>query len=116
MNGRSEVEMYAPALEFLNSQPTTYAWRNGNHAVFDPRRQTFRKKAAHDRGAPDILGVKLKSSGRMQWGQAFAFEMKVPGGKLSEDQLTWLKRFAAKGGICFVVDSVDDIIECWKEI
>jgi penicillin-binding protein-related factor A (putative recombinase) len=52
-------------------------------------------------GRPDLIGCYR--------GRAFAFEVKVPGGKPTELQLKQLKEWADSGAISAVVYSVDDV-------
>ena len=112
MNGlksnRKESDLYAPVLQWLNLQSKTFAFRTGNHAVFDPVRKIYRKKSQRDLGLADIVGVKN--------GRAFAFELKKAGGKATHFQVRWLGNFARAGGISYVVDSLEDVQAGWAEI
>lgn len=114
---RKEKEMYGPALRFLNTQPNTKAWLNWNNAIYMPG-VGFKRKANHEDGVPDIIGVKKKSCGSISYGQCFAFELKAEGrlNNVSQKQRLWLERFQECGGIGYVVDSIDDLIEAFQEI
>lgn len=115
---RMEREMYAPALEFLNLQHGTCAWRHNNDAVWVPAKGIYMRRACHQDGIPDLMGVKRKSDGRNQWGQAFAFELKRPGAlaRVEKAQRAWLERFAACGGVGYLIDDVSEIAEAFPEI
>ena len=115
---RLERDAYAPALDFLNLQHGTCAWRHNNDAIWVPKLQEWRRRACHQDGIPDLIGVKRKSDGRNVWGQAFAFEMKRPGDlkEVSEAQRRWMQRFVDCGGIGYFVDEIGEVIESFPEI
>ena len=106
-----ESQIQKSILDWLALQPDVFAWRSPNHAVFDFKRQTFRRKAAYQRGVPDIIGI-CKINGRVY---TFALEVKRPGGKLSDEQREWLARFNDKGGYGYMVDSLEDTIEIFEK-
>lgn len=109
---RRESDLYKPILEFLNFRPYTFAWRSGNHAVFDFRRQVYRKRAEHEKGMPDILGVKMKPQG----GVPFCFEVKLEGEKATDHQIEWMRKFTTCGGIAYIVNNLEDVVTAWSEI
>lgn len=119
---RLEKDAYLPALEFLNLQAGTCAWRHNNDAVWMPSKGAYVRRACHQDGIPDILGVKRKSwklNGRSwEYGQAFAFEVKRKGllRTVGAAQRAWMQRFADCGGIAYFVDEVGEIIESFSEI
>ena len=116
---RKESSIYKPALEWLNLQPGTKAWRSSNHAVYDPYGGKFRKKAKHELGLPDICGVKMIYCGKRHVGQAFAIECKRSGklAQISPFQKAWMEDFVSRcAGVAYTADSLDDIMELWKEI
>lgn len=106
---RKESDLYKPILDWLNLQRGVKAWRNRNLII-------GRCLAPHERGAPDILGVKKKSSGKNSWGQAFAFEVKAEGKKANNEQRLWLGDFTDCGGVGYIVDSLEDVISVFTEI
>lgn len=106
---RKESDLYKPILDWLNLKPGVKAWRNRNLVI-------GRCLTPHERGAPDILGVKKKSSGKNSWGQAFAFEVKAEGKKADVQQRLWLEEFADCGGVGYIVESLDDVIAVFTEI
>ena len=73
-----------------------------------------------------IAGAILKRMGTLAgaadlllWhdGNAFALELKAPGGRLSEAQLAFMGRFADAGGHTCVADSIDRaiaVLESWN--
>ena len=106
-----ESQIQKSILNWLALQPEVFAWRSPNHAVFDFKRQIYRKKAAYQRGVPDIIGL-LRQTNQTT---AFAFEVKRPGGKLSNEQREWLARFNDIGGYGYMVDSLEDVIEIFEK-
>jgi penicillin-binding protein-related factor A (putative recombinase) len=54
------------------------------------------------KGVADIIGIYR--------GKPMAIEVKKPGGRLSDDQAKFLKRWAEEGGIAIVAYSVDAVI------
>jgi len=117
-SGRLERDMYAPALDFLNLQHNSCAWRHNNDAVWVPSERVYMRRACHQDGIPDLIGVKRKSDGKNVWGQAFAFELKRPGqlARITEAQQCWMQKFVDCGGIGYFVDEVGEIIDAFPEI
>ncbi len=115
---RPEKDMYAPALDFLNLHHGTCAWRHNNDAVWMPKIGQYVRRACHQDGIPDLIGVKRKSDGRNVWGQAFAFELKRPGNLsgVVAAQRAWMQRFVDCGGVGYFVDDISEIIEAFPEI
>jgi hypothetical protein len=107
---RLEKDMYRPAIEFLNLQPRTTAWRHNNDAVWLPKARQYVRRACHQDGIADLLGVKR--------GRAFAFEVKREGHlrEASQAQRAWMQRFADSGGIAYFVDEVGEIMDAFPEI
>ena len=106
---RKESDLYKPILDWLNLQRGVKAWRNRNLII-------GRCLAPHERGSPDILGVKKKSSGKNSWGQAFAFEVKAVGKEANKEQRLWLEDFTDCGGVGYIVDSLDNVIFVFTDI
>ncbi len=69
-------------------------WRNQSHPV-PGRRFTGRK------GVSDVLGFTRSA-------KFVAVELKKPGGKLSEEQVEFLKLVKAAGGVAIAAYSIDD--------
>lgn len=115
---RKEKDLYKPCLQFLNSQPGTKAWINYNSGIWLPRQKVFVRKALQEDGVPDIIGLKNKVSGRLRYGQAFCIELKAPGriDNVSTAQRLWMEEFQKCGGISFVADSLQDVIDAFAEI
>lgn len=57
-----------------------------------------------EKGISDIIACSVQ-------GRFVAIEVKKPGGKASEDQLDFLKRVRANGGIGILAYSLDDVVE-----
>ena len=80
---------------FLNSQNVA-AWRQNNGAVYDVKRQIYRKNPFHKKGIPDVIGFHKKT------GQFVAVEVKAKGDKLSINQERFLEDLKQAGGIALV--------------
>jgi hypothetical protein len=61
-------------------------------------------------GGADLVGI-LKGSGRF-----VAFEVKVPGGRISPEQEAWHRVVNASGGYARVVHSVDEAMAALRAI
>lgn len=107
---RLERDMYLPALEFLNLQSGTCAWRHNNDAVWIQKIGRYVRRSCHQDGIADLIGVK--------GGKAFAFEVKRAGllRTVDQTQRAWMQRFVDCGGIGYFVDDVSDIINAFPEI
>lgn len=105
---RPEKELYKPILDFLNTRQATLAWQHYNGGIWLPGKETYARKANHQDGIPDILGVKA--------GKPFAFEIKKPGKDATDEQRRWMEKFISFGGTAFICDSLEDVMEAWKEI
>ena len=57
------------------------------------------------KGAPDIVGL-------LPNGRFLAIEVKGPGGKPSEAQMSFLGEILKNGGLAFVAYSIDDVVRC----
>jgi hypothetical protein len=63
--------------------------------------------AVTQRGAADILA----------WheGEAYAFELKAPKGKVSPEQKSWIERFNEAKGIGMVIRSLDEVMNIFED-
>lgn len=57
----------------------------------------------YPKGISDILGIHK--------GRLLAIEVKRPGGKPTTDQVAFIDRVNEEGGIGFVADNVDEVVE-----
>jgi penicillin-binding protein-related factor A (putative recombinase) len=92
-------------LHFLLKVRGGFFWKNTTSGFFDGKR--FRKHASPFaiNGTSDILGV--------YDGRLVAFEVKSQKGKLTKDQIAFLKKIEASGGVGAVVNSVEKVRECF---
>ena len=102
-----ESEIQKDILKYLNAQPATFAFKVSTTGVPDAaRRGGFRTNP--NAGVADIIGCKD--------GKFFAFEVKRPGGQLTDRQREFLEAVYINGGYEAVVRSVEDAQQAWVEI
>lgn len=96
---QEENKIQNATLKFLLSEGV-FAWRQGNHSIFDPKLNGYR---THNglKGVPDILSV-IK-------GQLVGWEIKTKTGRQSSDQKLFEKRLIRHGGRYFLIRSIDDV-------
>ncbi len=97
-----ERDIQKSILEYLKLRGF-YAWRNQTQGTWDAGKGIYRN-AQTLKGVSDILGV-------LSGGRILAIEVKRPGGKLSLDQVEFLKKVQGLGGKAFVAYSLQDVIE-----
>lgn len=78
-----------------------FNWRQNTMGVYMGDGK-FRKAPAT--GVSDILGI-LKN------GRFLAIEVKRPGGKATPEQLEFIENINSNGGLAFVADNLDKVIE-----
>lgn len=92
-------------LEYLNSFPCCWFWKNNNHAVFDPTRRAYRTKTKWEpKGLPDIMGFINET--------VVFIEVKRPKPNKTypnADQKEFLQKAKEHGAIAFVARSLDDV-------
>lgn len=81
-----------------------YAWRNNNNAVWDEKKQIFRKGSV-EKGIPDILGFE-KATGKM-----IAVEVKAGKDKPSPEQLRFIAALEKSGGLACFASCAGDVVE-----
>lgn len=97
-----EQDIQNSILEFLKYKGI-FAWRQGNHSVYDKSTKTYRAKTRYEiNGVSDILGI-------LPSGQFLAIEVKTDKGRESEDQKSFIRKINASGGIAFVARSIEDV-------
>lgn len=98
-NEATETQIVSGCISMLNIMGCM-AWRNNSGALKD---NTGRIVHFGKPGSADILGLTKD-------GKFLAVECKVPGGKTSALQKTFLTDVQKHGGIAMVVHSVDELI------
>lgn len=83
-------------------QQGIFAWRQGNHSIWDPKMNGYREHTGL-KGVPDILSVIN--------GQFVGWEIKTPRGRQSEHQFAFQKRLERNGGRYILVRSLDEAKE-----
>lgn len=91
-------------LEYLNSLPYCFAWKNNSVGIYDPRKKIYRKSKSryHINGVSDIIGIYR--------GRALFLEVKTPGRikRATENQKEFLKKTGELGAISAIVASIED--------
>lgn len=77
-------------------------WRNHNGAVYDPKREVFRKNPTSLKGVFDIIGFRESD------GKHIEIEVKTGRDKMSEEQLWHLTKLKSSNCICLVVKDYYD--------
>jgi hypothetical protein len=83
------------------------AYRINNGAVYDVKRQTYRK-GVQRKGVPDIIGI---INGRF-----IGIEVKIGADRQSADQKEVEKEIKESGGVYFIAKSYDDYLEKISQI
>lgn len=115
MKAPTESDLVKQCLDWL-AYRGFLAWRNANAGI---RRRdksgrefwAFRGLA----GASDILGVVCRCAGLRTIGQFLAVEAKLPGGRLTAAQGAFLDVIRQHGGLAFVVRSLADLEEAFRQ-
>jgi penicillin-binding protein-related factor A (putative recombinase) len=100
-------------LAYLTAQPGVLAWKNSSTGVMYQGRW-LSKTGYSIKGVSDILGV--------YQGKFFAIEVKTPEAykkrycNLSQDQLAFMKRVHACGGMAYVVDNLQAVVMWFDQI
>lgn len=88
-----------------------FNWRQNTMGVYcgndDYGKAKFRKAPAT--GVSDILGV-------LPSGRFLAIECKRPGGKPSVEQMEFIDNVNANGGLGFIADSLDKVMEMLEDV
>jgi hypothetical protein len=100
-----ERDVLRACLAYLHLCPGILAWRNNTGAFAVGTGSARRFVRASIKGAPDILGC-LPGGGRL-----LCVEVKRPGRGVATtpSQADFLSRVQARGGLCLVVCSVDEL-------
>lgn len=117
-----KAEKYIPSEKEVEKEIITalrlrgiYCWKNQSVGVFDPRRKVYlRPSVNHINGVSDILGI-------LPDGRFLAIEVKKPVKNprseeslrklATEDQLRFIDEINKKGGLAFVADRLDVVLE-----
>lgn len=98
----SESQVLGSIMDYLWAN-RIFAFRMNNTPIYNPRQGSFRSKGKYELyGVADILGV---YKGRM-----LAIEVKRPGGKPTDYQITFINQVNQNGGIAFIATSVEEVI------
>lgn len=86
-----------------------FAWRNNNNAVWDEKKQIFRKGSV-EKGVADIMGYCKKT------GKVIAIEVKVGKDKPSPEQIRFIQSIQKAGGYACFASCAGDVVEYLESI
>lgn len=107
-HSRLEQNLLRACIEYLNLQGC-FVFRNNTGAVVLEDGNKKRIIKFGSKGSPDIIGCTPD-------GTFLAVECKSPKGKLSNHQKEFLKEIEKRGGIVFVVKSIDELITKYQQL
>ena len=101
-----ETEIERMVLDFL-SYKRLFVWKNPSAGFFDTKKKIFRRHSSPFaiNGTPDVFAMKRRKDGSAL---VIAIEVKTRLGRLSDAQIEFRKQYEAKGGLYFVVRSLED--------
>jgi len=105
-----ESEIQRDVLAYLQTCPNIKVWRSNSGRV-------QKNVVMAPKGCPDIIGWWSTPRGPQHELVAIfiGFEVKCPGKTQTEDQLEWEHELDSAGGYYFVVHSVEEAKEIYKE-
>ena len=80
-------------------------WRQNNAAIYDKKREVYRKNSVGRKGVPDIVGYRKRD------GVATFVEVKVGKDRLSDEQRYFIDQAKRSGCVAIVAKNLDDAIE-----
>jgi len=101
-NDYTEKDIESIILDWINRNPNGFAFKINTMGVYDKSIGGYRKTGKYTlKGTSDILGI---------WhGAPLAIEVKKIGGRVSDDQKAFLKKYYDRGGIAFVAYSLEEV-------
>ena len=97
----SESEIQNQILDWLNKNKI-FAFRVNTTGTYDPVKKIYRTMGKFQlKGTSDILGIYK--------GKMVAIEVKSQKGKASIEQIAFINKINACGGIAFIARSIDDV-------
>ena len=108
-SSRSKSEDYIESeiLEWLAGLGIGFFWKNPTTGFFDGKKMRKHKSSFAINGPSDILGVVD--------GRIVCIEVKTPTGVVSPDQVAFIRRVQACGGLACVARSVDQTRQSFVE-
>lgn len=98
-----EQDILNQIMEFLSRKKIKHAHVRNTGTIFVRNGKTsFGRPKFHQKGVPDILGCHK--------GKALAIEVKSATGRLSDEQIDWLKTWELAGGYFIVSRNLDQVI------
>lgn len=99
----SEKDIETMILDFLNKRGI-FAWKNHTVGIWDAEKNIFRQLGKFSiKGSSDILGV-------LNGGRLLAIEVKSERGRVTKEQLAFIKKINSLGGLAFIARSIEDVI------
>lgn len=86
------------------------AWNVYNGAIYDPKKQIYRKNPQKKKGVFDICGF------RIQDGRHLEIEIKVGKDRLSDYQKRHLADLEKAGALCFVARNFDEFLTWYNTL
>lgn len=104
---RTEYSIESEILDWLAQSGLGFFWKNTSGGFHDGKKWRKHQSPFAIRGTSDILGIVD--------GRFIALEVKTEKGRASTEQLAFLKRVRACGGLASLVRSLDQTIEQFQE-
>lgn len=102
MKTPTEQQVQKAILDYLHSK-NYIAFKHRNVGIYVQRTNKYIPLSAGEKGISDVIGCDKD-------GRFIAIEVKKVGGKASPDQLKFLKRVNASGGIGILAYSIVDVV------
>ena len=107
---RLESEIKSAIMDYLKTLPNAFFW--SNHTTGIPNGMGGYRKN-YQKGIADITGhIYCRKKGCVV---PIALEVKREGEEAKPHQREWLGRFAKSGGYAYIVSSVKDVVEAFRE-
>ena len=83
-----------------------FAWKVKTVGVFDPVKKIYRRSnnRYHIKGVSDVLGI-------LPDGKLLAIEVKSKAGRASPEQIQFIDKIKASGGVALIARSLEEVIE-----
>jgi len=98
-----ESDLLSYSLKYLKSKGILH-WRVANGPVMHTIGKRVIYKPSPIKGMPDIAGL-------MPCGRFFAIELKSEKGRLSPEQIDWIKRINNSNGIAVVIRTTNELVD-----
>jgi penicillin-binding protein-related factor A (putative recombinase) len=102
MKKTTEKTIEGEILDWINRSPHGFAFKINTVGIYDEKIKSFRTPSKFTlKGTADILGI---------WaGKPLAIEVKKVGGRISDEQKAFVKKYRERGGIAFFAFNLEDV-------